>query len=137
MSNQDQRIRVQQQEQAPAEEMERTRSRRLFVPKADIYETENEIVLLADIPGASEKTVNITLEKNVLTIDAYIDPVRSNGYDMAYAEYEEGDYRRIFHLSDEIDRDGIEATVSDGVLRLQLPKSERAMTKKIAVKTAA
>ena len=137
MNNQDQRMQVQQQENAPAEEMERTRARRVFVPRADIYETENEIVLLADIPGASENTVNITLEKNVLTIDAYIDPVRSNGYDLAYAEYEESDYRRVFHLSDEIDRDRIEATVSEGVLRLRLPKSERAMTRRIAVKTTA
>jgi HSP20 family molecular chaperone IbpA len=79
----------------------------------------------------------MTLEKNVLTIDAYIEPVRSHAYGLAYAEYEEGDYRRVFHLSDEIDRDGIEATVSEGVLRLQLPKSERAMTRKIAIKTAA
>ena len=137
MNNQDQRMQVQQQENAPAEEMERTRARRVFVPRADIYEMENKIVLLVDVPGASENTVNITLEKNVLTIEAYIDPVRSNGYDLAYAEYEEGDYRRVFHLSDEIDRDSIDATVSEGVLRLQLPKSERAMTKRIAVKTAA
>jgi HSP20 family molecular chaperone IbpA len=137
MSNQDQRMQVQEQENAPAEEMERTRSRRVFVPRADIYETEDELVLLVDIPGASEKTVNMTLEKNVLTIDAYIEPVRSHGYGLAYAEYEEGDYRRVFHLSDEIDRDGIEATVSEGVLRLQLPKSERALTRKIAIKTAA
>jgi HSP20 family molecular chaperone IbpA len=77
------------------------------------------------------------LEKNVLTIDAYIDPVRSNGYNIAYAEYEEGDYRRVFHLSDEVDRDKIEATVSHGVLQLQLPKSEHAMTKRITVKTTA
>jgi HSP20 family protein len=135
MNNQDQRMQV-QQEYTPAEEMERTRARRVFVPRADIYETENEIVLLADIPGASDKTVNITLEKNVLTIEAYIDPIHSNDYELAYAEYDEGDYRRIFHLSDEIDRDRIEATVRNGVLRLLLPKSERAMTKKIAVKTA-
>jgi HSP20 family molecular chaperone IbpA len=130
-------MQVPEQENPPAEEMERTRSRRVFVPRADIYETEDELVLLVDIPGASESNVNITLEKNVLTIDAYIDPIRSNGYDLAYAEYEEGDYRRVFHLSDEIDRDGIEATVSEGVLRLQLPKSERVLTKKIAIKTAA
>ena len=137
MNNKEQRMQVQQQESAPAEETERTRARRVFVPRADIYETENEIVLLVDVPGARENTVNITLEKNVLTIEAYIDPVHSSGYDLAYAEYEEGDYRRVFHLSDEIDGDRIEATVREGVLRLQLPKSERAMTRRIAVKTAA
>lgn len=133
MNRQDQTMQVQQQEDVPEQEKERTRSRRCFIPRADIYETENDIVVLADIPGANENTVNITLEKNDLTINAYIDPIQSNGYDIAYAEYEEGDYQRVFHLSDEIDRDRIQATVSEGVLRLQLPKSEGAMTKKIAV----
>lgn len=126
---------IQQQEDVPAEEMERTRSRRVFIPKADIYETDNEILVLADIPGANEKTVDITLEKNVLSITAYVEPTRTGEYDIVYAEYEEGDYQRSFRLSDEIDRDKIEASVSDGVLRLRLPKAKEAATRKIAVKT--
>jgi HSP20 family protein len=79
--------------------------------------------------------VDITLEKNVLSITAYIEPIRTGEYDIAYAEYEEGDYQRSFRLSDEIDRDKIEASVSDGVLHLRLPKSKEAGTRKIAVKT--
>jgi HSP20 family protein len=79
--------------------------------------------------------VDVTLEKNVLSINAYIEPAIPSGFDIAYAEYEEGDYQRSFRLSDEIDRDKIEATVSDGVLRLRLPKLQEAATKKIAVKT--
>lgn len=133
MFKKNQTMEVQLQEDVPAGEMERTRSRRCLVPKTDIYETEKAIVFLADIPGANEKTVKITLEKNVLTINAFIDPVPSGGYDLAYAEYEEGDFRRVFHLSDEIQRDKIKATVSDGVLRLHLPKSETVLAKKIAV----
>ena len=133
MTKQDQVMEVQPQEDVPTQDNERTRARRCFVPRADIYETEREMVVLIDIPGADEKTVNITLEKKVLTINAFIDPVQSNGYDLAYAEYEEGDYQRVFHLSDEINRDRIEATVSEGVLRLQLPKAESALTKKITV----
>ena len=135
MIKKDQTMEVQLQEEVPAGEMERTRSRRCLVPKTDIYESEKAIVLLADIPGANEKTVNITFEKNVLTINAFIDPVPSGGYELAYAEYEEGDFRRVFHLSDEIQRDKIKATVSDGVLRLYLPKAESAQTKRIAVQT--
>jgi HSP20 family protein len=135
MATKDQTMEVQKQEEAPADEMERTRSRRSFVPRADIYETEKEIIVLADIPGANEKTVDITLEKNVLTINAYIEPAIPSGFDVAYAEYEEGDYQRSFRLSDEIDRDKIEALVSEGVLRLRLPKLLEARTKKIAVKT--
>jgi HSP20 family protein len=135
MAKNDQTMEVQKQEEAPADEMERTRSRRSFVPKADIYETEKEIIVLADIPGANEQSVDITLEKNLLSINAYIEPAIPSGFDIAYAEYEEGDYQRSFRLSDEIDRDKIEATVSDGVLCLRLPKSQEAATKKIAVQT--
>ena len=133
MANKDQAMEVQKQEEAPADEMERTRSRRSFIPRADIYETEKEIIVLADIPGANEKTVDITLEKNVLSITAFVEPAIPSGFEVAYAEYEEGDYQRSFRLSDEIDRDKIEATVSDGVLRLNLPKSQEARIKKITV----
>lgn len=135
MAKKDQAMEVQKQEVVPAEEMERTRSRRCFVPPADIYETEQEIIIVADIPGSNEKTVDITLDKNILSFNAFIEPVRSDGYDIAYAEYEEGDYQRSFRLSDEIDRDKIEAAVKDGVLRLRLPKSQGAKTKKITVTT--
>ena len=135
MAKKDQAMEVQKQEEAPAEELERTRSHRSFVPRADIYETNKEIFVLADVPGANENTIDITLEKNVLTINAYIEPTIPSGFDVAYAEYEEGDYQRSFRLSDEIDRDKIEATVTEGVLRLRLPKSQEAKTKKISVKT--
>ena len=135
MAKKDQAMEVQKQEETPADEMERTRSRRSFVPRADIYETENEIIVLTDIPGANEETVDITLEKNVLSITAYVDAAIPSGFDIAYAEYEEGDYQRSFRLSDEIDRDKIEAVVNEGVLRLRLPKTQGAKTKKIAVKS--
>ena len=134
MAEKDHAMEVQEQEEAPVDEMERTRSRRSFVPRADIYETDKEIIVLADVPGANEKTVDVTLEKNVLSITAYVEPAIPSGFDVAYAEYEEGDYQRSFRLSDEIDRDKIEATVSDGVLRLRLPKLQEARTKKIAIK---
>ena len=135
MAKKDQAMEIQKQEEIPADEMERTRSRRSFVPRADIYETEKEIIVLADVPGANEKTVDITLEKNVLSITAFVEPAIPREYEIAYAEYEDGDYQRSFRLSDEIDRDKIEAVVSDGVLRLHLPKSQESRTKKIAVKT--
>ena len=135
MTKKDQAMEVQKQEEAPVDEMERTRSRRSFVPRADIYETEKEIIVLADVPGANEKTVDITLEKNVLSITAYVEPAIPSGFDIAYAEYEEGDYQRSFRLSDEIDQNKIEAVVSEGVLRLRLLKSRKATTKKITVKT--
>lgn len=135
MAKKDQAMELQKQEETPAEEMERTRSRRSFVPRADIYETENEIIVLTDVPGANENTVDITLEKNILSITAFVEPAIPSGFEIAYAEYEEGDYQRSFRISDEIDRDKIEAVVRDGVLRLRLPKSQEAKTKKITVKS--
>ncbi len=127
---------VQNQQEGPAEELDRTWSRRSFIPRADIYETDKEIVILADIPGANEKTVDITLENNVLTISANIEPAVYQGFDLAYAEYEEGDYQRSFRLSSDIDRDKIDATVKDGVLYLHLFKSEAAKARKIAIRPA-
>ena len=127
---------VQNQQVVPADDLERTRSRRSFVPRADIYETDREIVVLTDIPGASEKTVDVTLEKNVLNITANIEPLVYQGLDLAYAEFEEGDYQRSFRLSADIDRDRIDASVKDGVLQIHLFKSEAAKTRKIAIRSA-
>ena len=112
---------------------ERTRERTCFVPRADIYETNDSITVVADMPGVDENLVDITLEQNVLTINGYTAPGGPQGYRPAYAEYQVGDYQRRFTLSDKIDRDKIEATMKDGVLRLRLPKVEPT-TKKIAVK---
>jgi len=114
-------------------ETERTRDRRLYSAYADVIESEDEILVLADIPGADEKTIELTLEKNVLKIYAYPEIEVPQGYSLAYAEYGIGDYERSFVLSDEIDRDKIEAKVKNGVLHLRLPKSTAARMRKIAI----
>jgi HSP20 family molecular chaperone IbpA len=100
----------------------------------DIYETEENVVLLADMPGVSENTVDITLEKNILTINGYTSPQAPENFEPAYAEYRFGNYERTFALSDEVDREQIEATVKHRVLRLVMPKAETAKTRKITVK---
>ena len=112
---------------------ERTRERACFVPRADIYETNDGITVVADMPGVDENSVDITLEQNVLTINGYVAPVEPEGYRLAYAEYRVGDYQRKFTMPDQIDRDKIEAMMKDGVLRLHLPKMEPT-ARKIAVK---
>jgi HSP20 family protein len=127
---------VQNQEAIEADDTERTRERKCFVPKADIYETDKEIVVITDIPGVNSKSVDITVEKNVLTINAFGRTGIPEGYSLVYAEYEEGDYMRSFRLSEEIDQEKIDAIVKDGELWLHLPKAEHVKTKKIAVKTA-
>ena len=113
---------------------ERTRDRLAFVPRADVFETADKIVVVADMPGVDETSVDITLENNVLTINGYVEPEQPQGLSLAYAEYQVGDYQRAFTLSNQIDRDGIEATVKDGVMRLHLPKITEAKVKKIAIK---
>ena len=114
---------------------ERTRDRLAFVPRADIYETEEAITVVTDMPGVDETTLDITLEDNVLSINGYVEPMEPEGYSLAYAEYRVGDYQRAFTLSNQIDRDGIEAVIKDGVLRLYLPKITEARKRKIDIKT--
>ena len=111
---------------------ERTRSRLAFVPRADIYETNEAIVLVTDMPGVDENSLDITLENDVLTINGYVETAYPEGYGLSYGEYRVGDYQRSFTLSNKIDQGKIEATVKGGVLRLYLPKAEPS-TRRIAV----
>jgi HSP20 family molecular chaperone IbpA len=101
---------------------ERTRERRAFIPRTDIYETNDAIFVVADMPSVSEQSVDITLEKNILSIQGLVEPMYPEGYSVAYAEYEDGDFQRKFTLNNQIDQDKIEATLREGVLRLKLPK---------------
>jgi HSP20 family molecular chaperone IbpA len=132
----EQTLELEKQEVETSGEVETTRNGRTFVPRVDIYETENSVVLLADMPGVDESSVDITLEKNILTINGYADPQAPVNFEPAYAEYRVGNFERTFALSDEVDREQIEATVKNGVLRLVMPKAEAAKTRKIAVKAA-
>jgi HSP20 family molecular chaperone IbpA len=129
-----QTLEAEKQEVETVDGAERTRARRAYVPRVDIYETDDAIILLTDMPGVNENSVDITLEKNVLTINGYVNAASPDNYSLSYAEYESGDYERSFNLSNEIDRENIEATVKNGVLRLQLPKAAPAKTRKITVK---
>jgi HSP20 family protein len=115
---------------------ERTRARKAYVPRADIFETNEAIVVVADMPGVDQNSLDITVEKNVLSINGFVEPVHPDNYSLVYAEYEEGDYQRRFTLSNEVDQDNIQATVKNGVLRLHLPKTGPAQAKKISVKAA-
>ena len=126
---------MQKQEAQAPQRAEFTRARRVFMPRADIYEMPEAIVLVADMPGVDEKGVDITLEKNVLTISGHVEPEKmAENARLAYEEYEVGDYQRVFTLSDEVDREHIEAALKNGVLRVTLPKAGAAKTKKISVK---
>jgi HSP20 family protein len=125
-----------EKQEITTEGTERTRARRAYIPRVDIYETDDSLVMLADMPGVDENSVDITLEKNVLSINGYVELEQPDNYSLTYGEYEVGDYQRSFTLSDEIDRDKIEAIVKNGVLRLHLPKAGPAKTRKITVKAS-
>ena len=114
--------------------IERTRNRNLYSPRADIIETAEHYLILADIPGCSEKNVHVTLEKNVLTINAVTTSTPPTGGTLILSEYGTGDYYRSFVLSDQVDQENIEAQVKNGILRLVLPKAGPAKAQSITVK---
>jgi len=127
---------VQKQSAQTPVETERTRNGKVYVPKVDIYETKEAIILVADMPGVDEKTVDVVLDKNTLTISGTSEPLSFKDYSIGYCEYDVGDYQRAFTISDEVDKDKIEATVKNGVLRLILCKAEKVKARKIAIKGA-
>ncbi len=128
---------MQKKEAATPEGVERTRPRKVYTPAVDILERKDDIVVTADMPGVDEKTVDITLEKNVLTIYGMVEPQFPEAQRLALSEYGVGDYQRAFTLSEEVDRDRINASVKNGVLRLVLPKAAVARARKIEVQAEA
>jgi len=124
----------QKQPSQPPAGQERTRNRKTYVPRVDIYEKKNAMMLIADMPGVDEKSVDVTLDKNVLTIRGTVEPKVCKDHSMYYAEYDVGDYERTFTITNDIDPARIEAHVKNGVLRLTLPKAEEVKVKKIPIK---
>ena len=113
---------------------EQTGTAPVFTPAVDIFETEKEITLLADLPGVTNKNVTIDLNDDVLTLAGDVEPFENPDEQDLMIEYEVGKYYRQFTLSEIIDQEKIEANLSDGVLRLSLPKAEKAQPRKIEVK---
>jgi HSP20 family protein len=106
-----------------------------FSPLVDIYETESEVVLVAEVPGAPREAVSVRVDKGVLTIEAdagFEVPDESSA--RTYVAFEPGRFFRAFALSDEIDREKITASVANGVLTVHLPKAEAAKSQTIEIK---
>lgn len=118
-----------------ATQAEQTKPGLVFNPAVDIYETEKELTLLADLPGVESKNLTIDLKDNVLTLIAdETAPEGPNEKDVL-REYSTGRYYRQFSLADTIDQSGIEAELNDGVLKLRLPKVAAATPRRITVKS--
>lgn len=129
-------LQSQKQEVETSEVAERTRATRVYLPNVDILSDLEGIIIIADMPGVDEKDMEITLEKNVLTISGYISSaiLAPEGYELVHSEYGVGDYHRSFTIPDEIDRDNIEAALKHGVLSVRLPKAPEAQARKISIK---
>lgn len=104
-----------------------------YLPDVDIEEDGQAVTLLAELPGVSEKSVNVSVEGSVLTIDATAEAQAPKGYRLVEDECPRGKYRRDFDLSDRIDPGGIRAQMKNGILRVVLPKREEVKTKTIEI----
>jgi len=129
----DVQIRSQENESQPVQ-TERMKARVTFMPRTDIAETPEALVLVADLPGVQNDKIEIHVENDVLTITGHVEPEVFEGFQAALIEYEVGDYERSFVLSEAVDSARIEAVMKDGVLTVTLPKAERVKTRKIPVK---
>ncbi len=108
----------------------------VHTPPIDIHEGPEGLVLEADLPGVSQSQLTIQLEDNVLSLHARVVAPAPEGARVLHEEYRPGDFYRSFILSDEVERSRISAELKNGVLRLTLPKAERAKTRRIEIKTS-
>lgn len=115
---------------APAEQ---TRPGLVFSPLVDIFETDKDIVLLADMPGVTADKLDIDLRENTLTLSAEVASPKGAEEENILSEYEVGKFYRQFTLSEVIDQGKIKAKLQSGVLRLVLPKVEKAAPRKISI----
>ena len=119
------------QETAPAE---RAGERPVFTPYVDIYEDDDGLTLIADMPGVPPDGVDVRAEKETLTLYGHVPDMALEGGNPVYTEYRNGDYERAFTISHAVDCDKIEATMANGLLTVRLPKAERAKERKVPVK---
>lgn len=115
---------------------EQTRPGPTFLPAVDIFESDLSVTVLADMPGVKTADLSIDLRDNVLTLNGPVKSARGQGDTDVLREVETGTFFRQFTLSEAVDQGKIDAKLVDGVLRLELPKVERAQPRKITVRTA-
>jgi HSP20 family protein len=130
----DQELQVSNKAEVSPDHGELTHEGTYFTPAVDIYETEKELVLLADMPGVDAANLDIDLKDDTLSIVGKVESGPEDGTDLL-AEYNVGNFFRNFHIADVVDQNKITATMADGVLRLVLPKAEKAVPRKIPIST--
>ncbi len=114
-----------------------TTPRYTFTPKVDIWETAEAYFIEAELPGVDEQNVDVKVEDELLTLLGRVEPEKgAAGFTKTYAEYETGNFERVFRLNGDVDGERIAASMKHGVLRLELPKREALKPKRIQVTAA-
>ncbi len=125
-------LEVQQKKELVSKE-EKTVPARYFMPATDIYESDDALTVVMEMPGTERKNIAITVENDVLRVDGRIDFGNYEGLEPLYTEYNVGHYARAFTLSSKIDQQQISAQLTDGVLTLTLKKAKEALPRRIAI----
>jgi len=125
-------LEVQEKKELVSKE-EKTVPSRYYMPNTDIYETDDALAVVMEIPGVQKKDMNIHIENDVLRVEGRVDFGHYEGMEPLYTEYNVGHFARAFTLSSKIDQQQISAKVEDGVLTLTLKKAREAMPRRITV----
>ena len=128
-----QELQVQKKREQEVKE-ETTIPARVFLPSADIYETQEALTVILEMPGVEKNNIDVRVEDGVLSVQGRLDLSKYQGLQPLYTEYNIGHYSRSFQLSSKIDQNKIGAELQDGVLSLNLPKVEEAKSRTIRVK---
>lgn len=107
----------------------------LFTPPIDIYETDEGLVLVADLPGVSVKTLELQVQNNKLTLLGRVPNRVPANARLVHREYEEGDFLRSFILSEDVDHERVTARLNNGVLEVVLPRAAKSHPRRIQVDT--
>jgi HSP20 family protein len=121
------------EKQELATKEEKTTPGRYYVPAADIFETDEALTVILEMPGVQKNNVNIGLENDILRVDGQIDFSNYKEMEPVYTEYNVGHYTRGFTLSNKIDQSKISAQLDSGVLTLTLPKAKDALPRRITL----
>ena len=127
-----QEVQVQQKREVE-KERESTIPTRRYLPVTDIFETDQALTVILEMPGVEKESVDVRVENDVLAIEGRVDLSKYQGLAPLYIEYNVGNYARSFQLSSKIEQDRITAELKDGVMTLVLPKAEKAKARRITV----
>jgi HSP20 family protein len=128
-----QELQVQQKREVDKAQ-EPTTPMRAFLPTADIFEDDDVLTVVLEMPGVDRDNIDVNVENGVLTVEGRINFDKYKGMQPVYSEYNVGPYRRSFRISNRVDQDKIRAEMRDGVITLVLPKAEETKPRRIEVK---